>query len=183
MGLDLTTVSAIDVLRELEQKSLEVASHSTDDDENLLSLWAGLAFKVAGIRVLAPMEEVSEILNLPQILTRVPGAKSWVKGIANIRGNLLPIIDLQAFLGEKPVVTNRRSRVLVINREDVTTGLLVGDVQGMRHFTEEQGITSARIEGVIGRFVQAAFENEEGIWPVLSMDKLVTDELFRLAAA
>ena len=96
---------------------------------------------------------------------------------------IVPITDLQAFLGDKPIVTNRRSRVLVISRGDVTTGLLVGDVQGMRHFAEEQSITAARIEGVIGRFVQGAFENEDGIWPVLSMDQLVNDEQFRMAAA
>lgn len=175
-------LSVIDLLRDLESRSIARAE-AQPDEETLLSVWAGLAFKVAGIRVLAPIDEVSEILNLPNSLTRVPGSKVWVKGIANIRGNLLPIIDLQAFLGDKPNVTNRRSRVLVINREDVRTGLLVGDVQGMRHFSEEQSIASARIEGVIGRFVQAAYESEEGIWPVLSMDRLVSDEAFRMAAA
>ncbi len=176
------TASAIEILQDIEARSL-ARTTEVDDQEGFASLWAGLAFKVAGIRVLAPMDEVSEILILPSRLTRVPGAKVWVKGIANIRGNLLPIIDLQAFLGGKPIVTNRRSRVLVINREDVTTGLLVGDVQGMRHFSDDQSITSARIEGVIGHFVQAAYQNEDGIWPVLSMDSLANDERFRMAAA
>ena len=180
--MNTSTLPAIDLLKDIETKSLERAADKPDEG-TLLSVWAGLAFKVAGIRVLAPMDEVVEILNLPRHLTRVPGSKSWVKGIANIRGNLLPITDLQAFLGDKPIVTNRRSRVLVISRGDVTTGLLVGDVQGMRHFAEEQSITAARIEGVIGRFVQGAFENEDGIWPVLSMDQLVNDEQFRMAAA
>ena len=180
--MNTSELSVIDVLRDIESRSL-ARGEVQSDEGTLLSVWAGLAFKVAGIRVLAPIDEVSEILNLPATLTRVPGSKVWVKGIANIRGNLLPIIDLQAFLGEKPVVTNRRSRVLVINREDVTTGLLVGDVLGMRHFGDGQSIASARIEGVIGRYVQAAFENEDGIWPVLSMDQLVNDEAFRLAAA
>lgn len=174
--------SAIDLLRDIESRSL-ARSGIQSMDETQAAVWAGLAFKVAGIRVLAPMTEVAEIINLPRTLTRVPGAKVWVKGVANIRGNLLPIIDLQSFLGGKSVVTNRRSRVLVLHRGDVTTGLLVGDVQGMRHFGDEQRIASARIEGVIGRFVQAAFENEDGIWPVLSMDQLVNDDAFRMAAA
>ena len=176
------TASAIDILQDIEARSL-ARTTEVEDQEGFAALWAGLAFKVAGIRVLAPMDEVSEILVLPNRLTRVPGAKPWVKGIANIRGNLLPVVDLQSFLGGKPVVTNRRSRVLVINRGDVTTGLLVGDVQGMRHFSEDQSITSARIEGVIGRFVQAAYKNDDGIWPVLSMDNLANDERFRMAAA
>lgn len=180
--MENTTQSTLDVLRSIEQKSLFVVDADADGD-SLVTVWDGLAFKVAGIRVLAPMNEVTEILNLPPVLTRVPGAKTWIKGVANVRGNLMPIVDLQSYLGGKPVVTNRRSRVLIINRGDVTTGLLVGDVQGMRHFSDEQRIASARIEGVIGRFVQAAFETSEGIWPVLSMDRLVNDEAFRMAAA
>lgn len=180
--MEHTDKSTLTLLRSLEEKSLSRAAEETTDS-GLMSVWAGLAFKVAGIRVLAPMNEVSEILNLPPRLTRVPGAKVWVKGVANVRGNLLPIIDLQSFLGGKPIVTDRRSRVLIVNRGEMTTGLLVGDVQGIRHFSDEQRIASARIEGVIGRYVQAAFENDDGIWPVLSMDRLVNDESFRLAAA
>lgn len=180
--MDATSASAIEILQQIEARSQRRGSEATVDQE-LISVWAGLAFKVAGIRVLAPMDEVTEIINLPPRLTRVPGAKSWVKGIANIRGNLLPIIDLQAFLGGKPVVTNRRSRVLVINRDEVTTGLLVGDVQGMRHFHENESVSSVRVEGAISRFLQAAYENQDGIWPVLSMDSLVSDESFRMAAA
>lgn len=176
------TASVIEILKDIESKSL-VQDSLLPDEQADTSVWAGLAFHVAGIRVLAPMDEVTEILILPARLTRVPGSKLWVKGVANIRGNLLPIIDLQAFLGGKPIVTNRRSRVLVVNRDDVTTGLLVGNVQGMRLFEEHQSIGSARIEGAIGRFVQAAYENNDGIWPVLSLDRLVNDEQFRMAAA
>ena len=176
------TASVIDILKDIESKSIIEDSHLNIEQADT-SVWAGLVFHVAGIRVLAPMDEVTEILILPPHLTRVPGAKQWVKGVANIRGNLLPIIDLQAFLGGKPIVTNRRSRVLVVNRGDVTTGLLVGNVQGMRLFEEHQSIGSARIEAGIGRFVQAAYENNDGIWPVLSLDRLVNDEQFRMAAA
>lgn len=176
------TASVIDILKDIESKSL--AKDSTVSDEQADStVWAGLAFHVAGIRILAPMDEVTEILTLPPRLSRVPGAKNWVKGVANIRGNLLPIIDLQAFLGGKPIVTNRRSRVLFINRGDVATGLLVGNVLGMRLFEENQSIGSIRIEGMISRFIQAAYENNEGVWPVISLDKLLNDEHFRTAAA
>jgi len=181
MELELETTSIFDLLREIEAKSIACVD-AVDDQSSLMEVWSGLAFKVAGARVLAPMVEVNEILNLPPALTRVPGAKVWVKGIANIRGNLLPIIDFQAFLGGKSVVTNRRSRVLVINLSGITTGLLVGDVQGIRRFDDNQRIASARIEGVVGRFVNAAFENDDGIWPVLSMKRLVNDDAFKMAA-
>lgn len=53
--------------------------------------------------MIAPLEEVKEILNYPDGVTRVPGTQAWLLGMANIRGNLLPLIDLQQFLGGVPV--------------------------------------------------------------------------------
>ena len=48
-------------------------------------------------------DEVVEILPMPQV-TPVPGAQPWLLGVANIRGNLLPIVDLKQFLeGERTV--------------------------------------------------------------------------------
>ena len=57
---------------------------------------------MAGELYLVAREEAREVLGVPSPLTRVPGAKSWILGLANIRGQLLPIIDLRAFLGSGP---------------------------------------------------------------------------------
>ncbi len=59
--------------------------------------WSGVAFILRGVRYLAPLDEVAEIIDLPAS-SKVPGAKHWVVGIANVRGVLLPIMDLQGFL-------------------------------------------------------------------------------------
>jgi twitching motility protein PilI len=49
--------------------------------------------------------EVNEILTLP-VLTPVPGTRSWLLGVANVRGNLVPVIDLRDFIeGERSVPT------------------------------------------------------------------------------
>ena len=38
-------------------------------------------------------------MGYPAAVTRVPGAKGWMRGLSNVRGQLLPVIDLRAFLG------------------------------------------------------------------------------------
>ena len=74
-------------------------------------------------------ERYQEIINLPSSITHVPGTRSWMVGIANIRGNLLPITDLQVYLGGKPIAIGKRSQVLVIEHDEARMGLLVGGVQ------------------------------------------------------
>src|ERR1700736_5907612 len=61
--------------------------------------WVGVALRMAGDLYLVAREETREVLGVPAAMTRVPGAKAWIKGLANIRGQLLPIIDLRQFLG------------------------------------------------------------------------------------
>ncbi|WP_227511786.1 chemotaxis protein CheW [Psychrobacter sp. ENNN9_III] len=55
--------------------------------------WRGIVFEIGGQRLIAPMGEVSEVLAMPEY-TSMPLVKSWMLGIANVRGRLLPITDL-----------------------------------------------------------------------------------------
>ena len=48
---------------------------------------------------MASREQVREVLMLPDAVTRVPGAKRWLLGIANLRGQLLPLVDVKLLLG------------------------------------------------------------------------------------
>src|ERR1700753_1346389 len=70
--------------------------------------WVGVALRMAGDLYLVAREETREVLGLPPTLTRVPGAKPWIKGLANVRGQLLPVVDLRQFLGSgtTPVTRN-----------------------------------------------------------------------------
>jgi hypothetical protein len=58
--------------------------------------WVGVALKMAGELFLVAREETREVLGVPAPLTRVPGAKPWLRGLANVRGQLLPVLDLRA---------------------------------------------------------------------------------------
>src|SRR5581483_4275050 len=60
--------------------------------------WTGLGFRLGEHWLVAPREDVREVITLPKV-TRVPGAKPWLLGVANVRGNLLPVTDLAQMLG------------------------------------------------------------------------------------
>ncbi len=84
----------------------------------------------------AAREETREVLSYPSVVTRVPGAKPWIRGIANVRGQLLPVVDLRAYPGGGMTNTNRSTRVLVAKHREVPAGLLVDEVLGFRRFAD-----------------------------------------------
>ena len=78
---------------------------------------------MAGDLYLVAREETREVLGVPASMTRVPGAKAWIKGLANVRGQLLPIIDLRQFLGSGTTPITRNTRIMVVNHRDIPAGL------------------------------------------------------------
>jgi twitching motility protein PilI len=146
--------------------------------------WEGVLFAVAGRQLVAPLGEVKEILNHPSAITAVPGTRPWVVGVANIRGNLLPIVDLQSFLLARQTVPGRRSRVLVVEHLGVYSGLLVDAMVGIRHFYPSQrSARPAALPEALGRYIGMVYEHEDGLWPVFSMRRLAEDPEFQFAAA
>jgi len=101
------------------------------------SEWSGIAFRVANASLVVALGEVVEILEFPDI-TFVPMTRPWVRGMANVRGSLLPVIDLNGYLNGSATKTTIRTRVLVIDHIDVFTGLVVDEVLGSSHFIHDE---------------------------------------------
>ena len=76
-----------------------------------------------------PIEQVKEIRTLEEI-TKVPKAKSYVRGIMNLRGLIIPVIDVKDKLGFGTTDLSNKSkqRILVAEVKDSLYGLLVDDV-------------------------------------------------------
>ncbi|MBF0256978.1 MAG: chemotaxis protein CheW [Gammaproteobacteria bacterium] len=134
--------------------------------------WEGFVFQVAGRQLLASMDEISEILNQVPPVTRVPGAKSWVRGVVNFRGNLLPLMDLQQLMGGTPLGIDRHSRILVVDQDGVPTGLLVAGVAGRKRFPRSELTPLVSVEPSIAAFVDQGLMVDGEEWPVFSLAKL-----------
>jgi twitching motility protein PilI len=146
--------------------------------------WVGVALRMAGELYLIARDETREVLAVPSSLTRVPGAKSWVKGLANVRGSLLPVIDLRQFFGSGVTATSRNTRVIVVNHRDVPAGLMVDEVLGFRRFQEGEFSADAPPTVVrVERYLAGSFKRGPDQWPVLSMRTLVESQAFQDAAA
>ena len=144
--------------------------------------WVGIGFRLGAERFVATRGDVREVLPVPDHVTRVPNAKPWLRGIANLRGQLLTVVDLKSFLGAGSAATERQARVLIVASRDVPTGLIVDEVVGFRRF----GANEYRDEsppGVIRseHYVEGCYRRGTEVWPRFSLLKLLGDEQFLMA--
>jgi twitching motility protein PilI len=171
-----------ELLQELERRSrAAVAGH---DDGPLADEWVGIGFRIGQEQFVANREQVREVLMLPEALTRVPGAKRWLLGIANLRGHLLPLVDLKMLLGSGRTSMRRMTRVISVNHRDVPAGLVVDEVQGFRRFSDSEFIdkwpqTAVRCD----RYVSGAYQRGHDTWPVFGLYDLLESSAFLQAAA
>ena len=70
---------------------------------------------------------VQEIIRLPEI-TRVPRAPGFIQGVVNLRGRILPVVDLRGRLGFPPEPFGRRTRIIVVRIPEARVGLIVDHV-------------------------------------------------------
>jgi chemotaxis signal transduction protein len=95
-----------------------------------------LALGILGKTYGLPMDEVLETSRLP-VLTRVPGVPAHVRGVANWRGDLLPLLDLRVWLGQLAAPLRGRLVVVRTPEEGSAAGLIVDELAGL--FSAEAG--------------------------------------------
>jgi twitching motility protein PilI len=134
------------------------------------------------VQMLASMEEIVEIINQVPVLTRVPGAKPWVRGVVNFRGNLLPLMDLQQLMNGRPLLIGRQARILVVDQAGTLTGLLVSSLGGRKRFPRADFTQLLQTPAAIATFVEGGFMAEGVEWPVFSLARLLAYPDYQSAA-
>jgi len=182
-GLRSLRERPFDLLREIDRRA-RAAAQGQPESVATGPEWVGVAFRLGGEAFLLAREETREVLAYPAAVTRIPGARSWIRGLSNVRGQLLPVIDLRAFLGSGATAVTRTSRVLVANHREIPAGLVVDEVMGFRRFFESEFSTDLpptllRCE----RYLAGAFRHGAEVWPVFSVRTLLESPQFMQAAA
>jgi twitching motility protein PilI len=174
------SLTAFELLLQIDQRcrllAADLPSQSTREDN-----WSGIGFRLGDHWYVAPMGEVSEVLHEPRF-TQVPGVKPWVKGVANLRGRLLPIMDLGGFFfgkesGHELSAARRQRRVLVVEHQEVFAGLMVDELFGLQHFAQDSLEPVDTLNGPMATFIKGRFQREQA-WQVFSPFALATSHGF-----
>ena len=125
-----------ELLAEIERRSRQ--AHAGQGVGGIPAEWVGVGFRIGDEQFVAGRDQVREVLMLPESMTRVPGAKRWLLGIANLRGHLLPLVDVKLMLGSGRTTLRRNTRVISVNHREVPAGLVVDEVLGFRRFMDNE---------------------------------------------
>lgn len=165
-------------LREMEERARALVQ--TPPPSTSAQRWVGLLLRIGEQRMLVATTEIREVFSFRRHPkpSPVPGAKTWLKGLASLRGELLSIVDLGEYLQHTACQTTNGARVIVTKHPNVRAGLLVDEVVGLRQYANSQ--RSAAPPDLA--WASAAFASAEGVFPVLSIDGLGLNPEFCNAA-
>jgi len=173
-------VSSFDALLDFEVRSM---AHVPGRPEMIEAAghWRGVGYRIGKRRLVSSFEDVMEILSMPPV-TAVPGAEPWMLGIANIRGNLLPVVDLKQFLEGERTVVHEGQRMLVVRQSGGNVAVLIDELFGQRVFNDTHKMESdGDSEGRYAHFVSQVYRLAEQTWGVFSMSALTRTPEFRQA--
>src|SRR5262245_11324425 len=130
---------------------------------------ARLGVQVGKEHWLIKLEEAGEVIPLPSI-AKVPLARTWYRGLANIRGNLYSVVDFSAFQGGDVAAQTPEARLLLVGeRFGMNAALLVSRMMGLRSLQQFE------VREAKGRSWESAryIDGEGREWRELNMASLV----------
>lgn len=143
-----------------------------EDDEQLV------VFRLGDEEFAVPIYSVQEIVRIPDTLIRVPKAPAFVEGIINLRGVVLPVIDLRTRLDLPAIERNERQRIVVFNIDGVKTGFIVDLVTEVLKLAKDQIESTPKLtEAQNGLLSRMANLNLEGrMIQLLDAEHLMVNE-------
>ena len=169
----------VSLLRDIQQRSQQSAIRLADED-NSLGAWTAIGFRIDDNNYLMPLSETREVFPVPSQISPVPRSEPWVFGIANLRGELLPLFDLKYFLYGQQTKLSKQSRIIVNNHSTLYSGLLIDEVFGLKHFQHEPEYSTSSTEedSVIKSYLHGSITQADTRWDVFSFNKLTADQRF-----
>ncbi|MEF8700515.1 MAG: chemotaxis protein CheW [Candidatus Accumulibacter sp. UW20] len=173
----LTTVDSSPDDRQQQDFGLDV--EASDDDEQVV------VFRLDKEEFGVPIDSVQEIVRVPEVLTHVPKAPPFVEGVINLRGAVLPVIDLRRRLGLLTVERSDRQRVMVFLVDGMRTGFIVDSVAEVLRIHKSTIEPAPRLSSEQGKLLarMANLEKQKRMVQLIAPAHLIEDrELAALAA-
>jgi purine-binding chemotaxis protein CheW len=139
-----------------------------------------LSFKLSGEHFAIEVMKIMEILEVPKI-TKVPQAPAFLKGVVNLRGGVLPVIDARVKFGLPPIEQSVDTCILVLNidleEENIVVGAMVDSVSEVFEM-EEKHIQPSPSIGARYRadFIKGMIKEKDQFMMLLNIDKVFSTE-------
>lgn len=134
-----------------------------------------VVFGLAEAHYALAMANVTEIQRPPPI-TVIPKVPAWLLGVTNLRGEIVSVVDLRAFLGMETIPYEQSSRFIVVRslQQEMTTSLVVDRVAGVRTLDPARLATpTAQVDDRLTPFVAGVYDSDSDLLVVLDIERLL----------
>lgn len=146
----------------------------TIEEEKRKNLTFTLDSEVYGIQI----ERITQIIGMQEI-TFVPHQPHYVRGVINIRGLIVPVIEVRSRFNKDTVAYDDRTCIIVVNKEDMLVGLIVDRISEVYNIGEEEISPTPDInkETAVG-YISGIAHCEDTVITLLDIDKLLEHDEF-----
>lgn len=122
------------------------------------------------------IKNVTEIIGI-QSITEVPELPEYFKGIINLRGNIIPVMDVRLRFGKEQIEYNDRTCIIVNNVHDLSYGLIVDSVTEVLAIEDENIVLPPQLNSDLDqKYIKAIGKSGNNIKLIIDCEKLFGDE-------
>lgn len=119
---------------------------------------------------------VTEIIGI-QAITKVPELPEYIKGIINLRGKIIPVMDVRLRFKKEPKEYNDRTCIIVIDIREISIGLIVDSVSEVLSITDENIVPPPDVsKGAGNKYIKGIGKVGDDVKLILDCDKLLSDD-------
>jgi len=136
-------------------------------------------FKVAGEEFALDIMEIMEIIR-PQKITKVPKAPAFVEGIINLRGKIVPVLEMRGRFGSAASGDPKHARIIIVKAGESLFGIVVDEVSEVMYLSRDQiDSTPDVVKGVDVEYLKNVGKVGDRLILILDTGKLLTKEEIR----
>lgn len=135
-----------------------------------------LTFQIASEFYALDISSVTEIIGIQKI-TSIPDKRKYIKGIMNLRGNIIPVVDLRARFGFETVPYDERTCIVVVDLSNSLIGLIVDMVSEVVNIPEDLVQAAPKTnKGAQGLYLKGIGSVGNEVKQILSLEKLLRND-------
>lgn len=134
-----------------------------------------LIFRLGNEEYGVDIHKITTIIEKDMNIARVPKTPLFLKGVINLRGEIIPIMSLRIRFGQSEDVFTEDSRIIIVKLDEISVGLIVDSVAEVLELDEEATESIANIAGELSlEYITGVGKANGRIITLLNLDKLIT---------
>ena len=154
-------------------RKLESSYQVSNKQESDTSATRFYALALDNLKLLIDVQTSCELLD-DNVIYTIPQVSEWLRGVVNVRGNVVPIIDLENIVTGKKQTPNKKSKIIIINLENAPFGVFLTQLPKIITFDSNSELSDfSKLPLPIQPFVRFAYLHDKEIWAAIDFQKFI----------